>query len=103
MHYLSAYDRSLFKSYYWYVSILPFEKSFNFMKNIFNYISIYSLKEILVNEDKTQMRYKKNKFLFSWRYEKSGVEPGIFEGRGGFCKLEHKFLAVLKVKVKCKH
>ena len=43
------------------------------MKNIFNYISIYSLKKILVNEDKTQMRHKKNKFLFSWRYEKSGV------------------------------
>ena len=31
----------------------------------------------------------------------SGAQPGIFEGRGGFCKLGHKFLAVLKVK--CKH
>ena len=29
--------------------------------------------------------------------------PGMFYGRGGFCKLGHKFLSVLKVKVKLKH
>ena len=35
-------------------------------------------------------------------YDISGAQPGIFEGRGGFCKLGDKFLAVLKAKVKCK-
>ena len=33
----------------------------------------------------------------------TGPKSGIFEGRGGFFKVGHKFLAVRKVKVKCKH
>ena len=33
----------------------------------------------------------------------AGAKPGIFEGRGGFWKLGHAFLAVVKVKVKFKH
>ena len=35
--------------------------------------------------------------------QKSGSYPGIFEGRGGFCKLGHKSLTVLRDKVKYRH
>ena len=41
-------------------------------------------------------------FLFFLFFCYLGAQPGIFEGRGGFCKFGYKFLAVLKVKVKCK-
>ena len=37
------------------------------MKNIFNSISIFSKKNFLVNKEKKQTCYKKNKSLFSWR------------------------------------
>ena len=33
----------------------------------------------------------------------AGAWPGLFKGTGGFCKLGHKFLIVVKVKVECKH
>ena len=42
-------------------------------------------------------------FHFSTSWRNMQVKSGIFEGRGGFCKLGHKFLVVLKIKVNCKH
>ena len=33
----------------------------------------------------------------------TAVKAKIFEGSGGFCKLEHKVLTVLRHKVPCKH
>ena len=51
--------------------------------------------------------FKKAADLKSATFEKrllyTGAYPGIFEGRGGFCRLGHKFLTVLKGKFKCKH
>ena len=65
MHYLSACNRGQFKSYYCYVLFLDLKNPSNIMKNIFNFISIYSWeKEFLVNKYKKPMCYKENKSLF---------------------------------------
>ena len=38
MYYFSACNRGLFKSYYYYVLFLPFEKSFKYYDSIYLYI-----------------------------------------------------------------
>ena len=53
MYYLFAYNRGLFKSYYYHFLFLPFKKPSNIMQNIFNSIFIYILeKNLLLNKYK---------------------------------------------------
>ena len=42
-------------------------------------------------------------YSYKKRYVLSGAKPGIFEGKGGFSKLGHKFLTVLRDQITCKH
>ena len=61
MYYLSAYNRDLFKSYYFYVSLYPFKKFFKYYENI---IYIYLKKNYLVSKYRKNMCHRENKSLF---------------------------------------
>ena len=73
MHYLSACNRDLLKSYICYVLFLPFEKSFKYCEKYFSFhLYIFLKKHFLVKKiRKTCVKRKINLyFLTSWKMVK---------------------------------